>query len=529
MARMLWLCCLLGIGIAGWAVGGEYRLGAEDKIAVTVLRHPEFTQSYTIPPDGAIDFPRIGRLTVTGITVPELIGLLKTRYEQFLRTPDVSVVVTEARKKNAYVLGAVVRPGSYPLPEGARITELLAAAGDLAGEREKLTAGLARGKMTIPVDLLAVLHGNNPAANLLLQEGDVLWVQPPSQVTVVLAGEVKMPGVIKLQKGGTLLDALAQAGDVIGEREKLSATISRGPATLPVNLQAAWAGDRPANIEMVDGDLLLVQSPTKISVVVSGQVRNPGLVKLDTGAKLIDLLAAVGDLLDRPERVKISLLRGTETRTLSWDDKQTVLHTGDVVLVEPGAVIRVYVNGNVKNPGVYELAKGGGVLEAVALAGGVLPDSALAQVAVTHLNDANETVNLGPALLEGKVTDNPKLRNGDQVMVPHSTTKISVLGMVNHPGNYPISDNHPVTVVDALSLAGGEVKRADTSKTVIIRVVNNKPQRIPVDVSAILKKGQYQNNAALKPDDIVYIPETGTPNWNEVLNNMYILGFLAKL
>ena len=274
---MLW-CCLLGAGMVVLAVETEYRLGPDDKIAMTVLRHPEFTQSYTVPPDGAIDFPRIGRLNVAGITVTELIALLKTRYAQFLLNPDVSVVVTEARKKNAYVLGAVARPGSYPLSAGARITELLAASGDLVGERDKLTAGLARGKMTIPVDLLAVLHGNNPAANLLLEEGDVLWVQPPDQVTVVLAGEVKMPGIVKLQKGGTLLDALAQAGDVVGEREKLTATVSRGPATLPIDLRAAWAGDRTANIEMVDGDLLMVQSPTKISVVVSGQVRNPGVV-----------------------------------------------------------------------------------------------------------------------------------------------------------------------------------------------------------------------------------------------------------
>ena len=529
LLRVLLCCGLIGASLFTLAAGEAYRLGAQDKIAVTVLKHTELSQTYTVPPDGVIDFPRLGRLLVSGKTTAEVAEALRAGYADFLRAPEVSVVVADAHKKSAYVLGAVARPGQYPLEEGARITELLSAAGDVVGERGKLTAELVRGGTKLPVDLQAALGGDKPAANLSLQEGDVLWVQAPQQITVMLAGQVKSPGMIKLLKGSTLLDALALAGDVTGEREKLSATLSRDTHTIPVNLQAVWAGDHEANLPLADGDMLMVQEPAKINVVVSGRVHNPGLVKVETGSTLSGVLAAVGDLLDRPERVKISLIRGATTDTLTWGDKTTVMQNGDVISVEPEQVVRVYVSGHVRNPGAYELLKDGGVLEAIAMAGGVIENAALGQIAIVNSAGTTKTVNLLPALTEGKVTANPKLENGDHVLVPESTTKISVLGMVAHPGNYPVSDSHPLTVVDAISVAGGEAKRAQVSKTVVIRVVNNKPQRIPVDVDSVLKKGKYQANVQLQPNDIVYVPETTTPDWGQVFDNLYRIGFLATL
>ncbi|MHB9025183.1 MAG: polysaccharide biosynthesis/export family protein [Armatimonadota bacterium] len=418
----------------------EYRLAAQDVISVNVLKHTELSKDYTIPPDGLIDFPRIGQITVAGKTTQELAALLKERLEKFLLNPEVTVSLLSARTKSIYVLGSVTRPGQYPLTAGARITELLAAAGDITGERNDNIISLVRGQTVIPIDLEKLL-GKDPEANKLLQEGDLLWVQPKKKITVVVSGQVRTPGAVKLREHSTLIDAL-------------------------------------------------------------------------TGA---------GDILNRPERTRITLMRGATREQLSWGDSKKTLQDGDVLLVEQEPLARVYVTGHVKNPGAYELPDGGGVLEAITLAGGVLTTPALDQVTIVHSNGANERINLTAALVDGKVSENPKLKPGDQVIVPESNARIAVLGMVNSPGAFPYPPGKTMTVTDAISLAGGTPKRARLSQTAVIRNVNGKPTRIPVNVVDILGKQRFEKNITLVAGDIVFVPETDRPNWTELFPLLYLL------
>jgi polysaccharide export outer membrane protein len=440
------LACL-AVVLAGAAWAAEYHLVAGDKIMVTVLRHDELTKAYTVPPDGQIDFPRVGRLVVIGKTATEVTALLTAELGKFMRDPEVTVALLDIHARTAYVLGAVARPGQYPLTDGARITELLAAAGDLVGDRGKLTATLVRGTVTLPVNLPAVLAGNTPAANLTLREGDLLWVQ----------------------------------------------------------------------------------EPVKITVLVSGFVKNPGMVKLNQGSALTDALAQAGDLSDRPERVRITLQRGPHATPVRWGDA-VPLQDGDLVLVEREAVARVFVNGHVKNPGAYDLPQGGGVLEALALAGGVLATPALGQVTIQHAGGATERVNLAPALLEGRLSENPKLRPGDLVIVPESTARVAVLGLVRNPGSFPLNVSRPISVVDAISLAGGRDQRGDLAQVRIIRVENGKPKMIAVNVKNLLdNKGDTKANLTLHDGDVVYVPEFRSPDWERIIRNVSLLGFLTAL
>lgn len=446
------LCILAMWGAVSAADEGEYRLATQDKITVTVSRHPELSGTFLVPPDGVIDFGRAGRLTVVGQTTAQVAAAVKAALAKDLREPEVAVALAEARPRYVAINGdgAVAKPGQYPLTPGQRLAELLAVAGGLVGEREKLTAHLQRGGKALPVDLLAVMSGNNLEANLLLQEGDILTVQ----------------------------------------------------------------------------------APLKITVRVLGQVKAPGVFRLDIGSTMVDALAAAGDLIDRPDRAKISLIQGITTTIISWADTKKVLQDNDVVLVEREAMARVYVNGHVKNPGAYELPEGGGVLQAITLAGGVLGNPALAQVAIVRRVGPVEHVDLTQAF-RGIVTDNPTLSAEDQVIVPESTAKITVLGMVNMPGTFPFAEGQPMTVIDAISLAGGQVKkRAKLTQVTVIRVVDGKPQRLPVDVNAVLKNiasGQAVVPLQLKAGDIVYVPETEKPDWESILGNLARIGVLLPL
>ncbi|HOS43237.1 MAG TPA: SLBB domain-containing protein [Armatimonadota bacterium] len=432
---------------AAWALGAggdaEYRLGPQDRITITVLKHAELSGTYTIPPDGVIDVPRAGRLMVSGQTTRELAALLTEKFLEFLKEPDVAVTLSEARVKHAFVLGAVAKPGQYPITAQTRVTELLAAAGDLIGERAELRARLVRGKAIIPLDLPAALAGKSPEANPAVQEGDLLWIEAPERMTVV----------------------------------------------------------------------------------VSGQVKNPGAVKLKQGATLVDALAAAGDVLERPEKLTITLQRGTAREALAWGDVNTALRDGDVILVERLPVAQIFINGQVKSPGTYELPDGAGVMQAITLAGGATELAALRRVTVMRRDGTAKQVDVS-GIVNGQVKENLPLSAGDLVIVPELTDKVAVLGMVQRPGAFLLAEDRPLSVVEAIAQAGGADRKAKLSAVTIIRRVDGAPQSIKVDVNDILKKGQYDKDVPLQAHDIVYVPGSKSLSLMEIVQSAYYLGVL---
>ena len=569
-----------------------YLLAPQDKIAVTVLKHPELSGTYTVPPDGKIDFPRVGQVNVIGKTTAQVAAIVIEKLGVILVNPDVSVVLTEQRLRNANVLGSVAKPGPYQLTKGARITELVAAAGDLVGDREKLTATLIRGTQTLKVDLQHAIAGN-PVANLELQEGDVLWIQAPALMTVIITGQVKTPGSYRLEQGSRLLDALAKAGDLLGAREKLSATVMRGNATVPMDLQKALAGDAAVNVQLQDGDLLMIQlpptytivvagpvktpgplkvekgsrvldavagagdlvgsrekmtakilrdaaeipvklqaaltgdreanqlledgdtlviqAPPQITVTVMGQVKAPGNVMLDEGSTLVNAVTAAGDVTDRPERLHVRLWRGGQVTEVKYGDNTVIVQDKDVVSVDRETTVRIYVSGHITTPGAYDVVEGGGAWAAITMAGGPLATPALGQVAIKRGGQTVQRVDLS-TVAKGEVTEDPPLQNGDEVIVPISTANIVVLGAVAKTGVFPISETEPVTVVDAIGLAGGTITNAKIKEVVVLRdidPVKGKATRIKVNLDEIVGKGRLEKNIVLQPKDVVYVPQGG--------------------
>lgn len=447
MGRIILLCCALLLAVLACAEEANYRLAPQDKLTISVLKHPELSGNYIVPPDGTLDIPRAGRVTVTGKTTSELATELQKAFAEFLVNPEVTVSITEARTRSAYVMGAVAKPGQYPILPGTRVTELLAAAGDLVGERNELTAKLIRGQTTLPLDLQAALSGKSPEANLPVQEGDLLWIEAPAKITV-------------------------------------------------------W---------------------------VSGQVKNPGSYKLRTGATVGEALAAAGDILDRPEKMKLTLQRGPGKEPLAWTDTKRTLQDGDFLFVEREPVVRIYVNGQVRNPGMYELPDGGGVLQAITLAGGAIDNAALDQVTLVHQDGASLKINLAPAMTSGDVSATPKLASGDQVIVPQITAKFAVLGTVRNPGTFPLVAGKPITIVDAIGLAGGQDRNAKLTDVALIHSVNGKPERTTVDVNAILTKGQYEKNVQVQTGDIIYVPSKRGASLAEILDSAYKAGILISV
>ncbi len=107
--------------------------------------------------------------------------------------------------------------------------------------------------------------------------------------------------------------------------------------------------------------------------------------------------------------------------------------------------------------------------------------------------------------LEKKLVEKELLKN-PQVTVfvkKYNSKKISVFGEVKDTGIFPWEDG--MTVVEAISLAGGFTPLAKKNETTVIRVTDGKEKRYKIPVEAI---GQGRaENFILRTGDIVFVPE----------------------
>lgn len=105
-----------------------YRLGAGDRLRVTVYNEPNLSGEYTVSTGGELALPLIGMVAADGRTIGDLTQALTARIaDGYMTDPKVSVEVLNYRPY--YILGEVQRPGQYPYVAGMTIEQAVAAAG----------------------------------------------------------------------------------------------------------------------------------------------------------------------------------------------------------------------------------------------------------------------------------------------------------------------------------------------------------------------------------------------------------------
>ncbi|GHE38974.1 polysaccharide biosynthesis/export family protein [Sphingobacterium griseoflavum] len=137
-----------------------------------------FIPTYTIDSNGEIDFPKLGKIKLTGKTRVEALDMIRDEVSKYIVNPGVSVTVRNFR---VTVLGEVSRPGTFPI-DNDRITilEALGLAGDLTiyGKRQDILVVREQNgkKKEYRLDLTKRETFNSPA--YYLSQNDVVYVEP---------------------------------------------------------------------------------------------------------------------------------------------------------------------------------------------------------------------------------------------------------------------------------------------------------------------------------------------------------------
>jgi polysaccharide export outer membrane protein len=227
-------------------------LGPGDTVRVTVFQNPDLATEVTISADGTLAFPLLGEVKVAEKTPIEAGQLIAERLRQrrFVLDPQVSVTLVELRSRQVAVLGAVAKPGHYPLEAAhKRVTDLLALAGGVneAGDDTVVVVTNRNGSPErIEIDVPAMYESGNLAANIELVPGDTIFV--PSAPVFYIYGAVQRPGAYPLEPGTSVLRALALGGGLTARGTERGLTIHRqGADGAELELEAELADGVEAN------------------------------------------------------------------------------------------------------------------------------------------------------------------------------------------------------------------------------------------------------------------------------------------
>jgi polysaccharide export outer membrane protein len=265
----------------------NYILGPEDVINIDVFNVPELSKTVRVANDGQITLPLIGRVQAAGLTAEQLRQELAEKWgENYLQDPQVTVFVSEFKAKPVSVIGAVERPGLYPLTGQRTLIEMLSMAGGF-GKKNTSPAGRTvlitrkggfkdllpvegmhvRGPDQIEVDLNRLLYTKDEALNIEIRPLDIISVSKADVVYVT--GAVKRPGgfVLEDRPNMTVLQAIAMAEGFTGTAAKGNARILRsnqdGSKTeVPVDLGKIIKG-KAEDTTLAASDILFVPDSKK--------------------------------------------------------------------------------------------------------------------------------------------------------------------------------------------------------------------------------------------------------------------------
>lgn len=248
------------------------RLGPGDLLDVKVFDVPELDQTVRVSDQGEAVFTFLGKVQVAGLTTAEAQALVENRLREgnFVRQPQVSIVIQEYGTQGVSVLGQVGKPGVYPVLGSRTLLDVISEAGGIT----PIAAHEATIKRRLGGEVFTSSLSDNPgellANNIELWPGDTVIV--PKAGIVYVIGDVGRPGGFVMENNGrvTLVQAVALAAGVnrtaAQSKTRVIRKIAAGYQDMPVDLKRILQG-KAADIPLDREDIVYIPSSMLRSMV----------------------------------------------------------------------------------------------------------------------------------------------------------------------------------------------------------------------------------------------------------------------
>lgn len=215
-ALVLSLVTTPGTAIATSQDSLDYPLGAGDAIRIQVFQNPDLTIEARVSEKGVISYPLIGSVELGGLSIAAAEQKIATALKRggFVQQPQVNIVLMQVRGNQVAVLGQVSRPGRFPLETfNTRVSDMLAAAGGATatGDDQVIVTGMRNGKpLRKVIDIPSLYLAEQSDKDLVLSGGDTIYVHRAP--VYYIYGEAQRPGSYRIERGMTIMQAIAQGG-----------------------------------------------------------------------------------------------------------------------------------------------------------------------------------------------------------------------------------------------------------------------------------------------------------------------------
>lgn len=385
----------------------NYRLGAGDEIIIDVWGSNEATIRQTISPDGFINIPNLGVVSLNGMTVKEAEKYLRRKLSQIYpvdgeeAASDFKLTLGSIRTIQVNVTGEVEVPGTYSISSLSNVYNALYLAGGIneLGSLRKVQL-VRNGKQKAEVDLYDfILNGVLPDG-IILQDGDVINV-PLYGSLVNIEGSVKRPMYYEMKEGETVQDILDYSGGFAGDAYRSNVNIVRQNGieyqvyTVDSSLFSAFI--------LKDGDAVTVGGLIdryENRLEVKGAVYRPGIYQLGNGIRTVSELIAKADGLKGDAFTARALIhREREDLTLeviSVDVKAILAGQAPDVLLQRNDILyipsiydlndvgTITIEGEVASPGTFVFEDNMTIEDLIMQAGGLLESASTVRIDVSR-------------------------------------------------------------------------------------------------------------------------------------------------
>ena len=380
-------------------------------------------------------------------------------------------------------------------------------------------------------------------------------------VSVLIVGNVKNPGIYTLAGGSNPLSLINAAGGVTENGSFRNIVHKRsGNVINRIDLYDVFvAGDLSKMLQLRSGDSIVVEQ-IQSEVQISGGVSNPGKYEILSNETLKNLLSFSGHRANNNSSSDMNIERRDEGKYKSLqvkisDADQINLYDGDSIeipYVKPtfNQAKRVKISGEVKIPGSYVVSDNTTLHDLIKLAGeyterayplggvfqresvkkvelglkeksynelirfliasqgggiGPLSSSLSSESLLTFISLLREYEPTGRLITEFELTNldgNPKnnrvLEDGDSIHIPSFMNEVFVFGEVMNPSGYNYDSDFDVK--DYLELSGGYSRTADDTRIILI---------LPNGKASSIKLGLFNSLSASEqvlPGSLIYVP-----------------------
>jgi polysaccharide biosynthesis/export protein len=251
---------LLGAGLTPALAQQQYQylIGPGDILRISVFKNPDLSLDARVSEAGTLSYPLIGSVPVGGLTLPAAEKKISELLKEggFVLNPQVNILVPTALAGLVSVLGEVKTPGRYALEAaGGHLSGMLAVAGGIAptGSDTVIVTGIRGGKpFRREIDIVAMSLGSNAGDDILLSGGDTLFVNRAPLFYIY--GQVQKPGQVRMERGMTVIQALAAGGGMTGKGTSRGIVRHRRDATGKVKEEGVSLDD-----DVRDQDVIYVK------------------------------------------------------------------------------------------------------------------------------------------------------------------------------------------------------------------------------------------------------------------------------